>query len=885
MNTEQSLPGSTNAGGRAKARSIFLDLTDSLYCVLTGREAVIVEANRAFAEAIGSDPTDIEKQSLVKLAHPDDRDAVTRALERCLAEKERVTGLAGRFRRADGSYAGLEWKMRQLGDGNLVSAAGKIVSGEKRRRGAFDFPGLLQEVVDKLPVGITIWGPDGRPLVINRWFSELTGYYPQYIEDFESWFRQAFSEKRLLREMLREGAKAEYANGYICRHKITCRDGSAKELECRVFRMDRGLLLVIVTDITLDKLAREQELKRQRFLEAVLYHAPDAIVTMDEKHRVVDWNPGAVKMFGYRPEEVIGRHLDHLVAGKDRFEEASRKTRMVLSGKRVEPFETVRYRKDGSAVRVIAGGSPIIIDGTLVGVVAIYTDITARVEAEKALQQSEARFRALVEKLPLGILLVSEDNRCLYANPFIEKKLGFVIDEYRDISSMMVKAAPDEKYRQKLKSMWEEDMRLAAEGRAKQREVKIFCPDGTWRYMQTLLVGMESGERFLVCEDITEKTKLEMQFQQAQRFEAIGTLAGGIAHDFNNLMAGIQGFASLLKMELDKNHPHWGHLQAIEDYVRSAADLTAKLLGLAKGGKYEVKPHDVNRLLADSAVIFSRTRKEVRCHQRLWPDALVVEADKSQIQQVFLNILVNAWQAMPEGGDIYLETSRVKFRKEESRVYNLPTGHYAKISIVDTGIGMDEEIRRRIFDPFFTTKAKGRGTGLGLASAYGIVKNHGGVISVYSEPGKGSSFHIYLPLTQKQPEVTERRAKEISKGSGTILLVDDEEMILTVGKLMLEKLGFGVITANSGREAVKIMKQEDKRIDLVILDLVMPDMDGGKVFDKIRALRPRVPVLLSSGYSIDGQSRAILRRGCNGFIQKPFTVSELSEKITICLQK
>ncbi len=761
MAVDQMDAGSDNTLQEAKSQlrqSLFLQLTDGLYAVLEGKDAIIAECNRAFATTLGYGRQELDRRSFADLAHPGDFRRLNEALARCRENPARPISLECRFHCANGKYINLQWKLQQVAGHDFICAAGRTAVGDQK--------------------------------------------------------------------------------------------------------------------------LRKQELKRQRFLEAVLYQAPDAIVTMDEKHRVIDWNPGAVEMFGYLPHEVIGKSLDDLVAGKDRIEEARQKTSRVLSGRRVEPFETVRYRKDGSPVRVIAGGFPIIIDGSLVGVVAVYTDISARVKAEKALQQSEARFRALVEKLPLGILLVSEDNRCLYCNPFIEERFGYSVDEYPYIDSMMAKAIPDEQYRKKVQAMWEEDMQLAAEEKAKQRTVKIHCTDGTPRQVQTMLIGLESGDRFLVCEDVTDKLKLERQFQQAQRFEAIGTLAGGIAHDFNNLLMGIQGYASLVKMDLDRDHPHRKQLQAIEDYVRSAADLTGKLLGLAKGGKYEVKPHDVNRLLADSTVIFSRTRKEVRCHQRLCQQPLVAEVDKSQIQQVFLNILVNAWQAMPEGGDIYLATSRAVMKKEEIRIHNLPAGDYAKVSIVDTGIGMKEDIRRRIFDPFFTTKTKGRGTGLGLASAYGIVKNHGGTITVYSEPGKGSSFHIYLPLSADKPDDDKSSEPEIATGTGTILLVDDEDMILGVGSKMLERLGFTVITAKRGQDAIKILTQKEQNIDLVILDLVMPDMDGGKVFDEIRRLHPDMPILLSSGYSIDGQARSILQRGCNGFIQKPFTISELSEKIS-----
>ena len=246
-----------------------------------------------------------------------------------------------------------------------------------------------------------------------------------------------------------------------------------------------------------------------------------------------------------------------------------------------------------------------------------------------------------------------------------------------------------------------------------------------------------------------EKKKLEASLNKAQKFQAIGTLAGGIAHDFNNLLMGIQGRASLMSINLEPSHPLQEHVNAIEKYVQSAADLTRQLLGLAQGGKYEVKPIDLNQLLLDSAAMFGRTKKEISIHKDITEEILVVESDKRQIEQVLLNLFVNAWQAMPHGGALYLKTKIITLDVVDCQAYGLEPGHYAGISVTDTGIGMTPEIQQRVFDPFFTTKEKQRGTGLGLASAYGIIKNHGGAITIYSEVGQGSTFNIYLPLSQK----------------------------------------------------------------------------------------------------------------------------------------
>jgi nitrogen-specific signal transduction histidine kinase/CheY-like chemotaxis protein len=386
-----------------------------------------------------------------------------------------------------------------------------------------------------------------------------------------------------------------------------------------------------------------------------------------------------------------------------------------------------------------------------------------------------------------------------------------------------------------------------------------------------------------IARDITERKQLEQQLLQAQKFEALGTLAGGIAHDFNNLLMGIQGRASLMEINLSKNDPLYEHVRGIEEYVKSAAGLTQQLLGLTRSGKYENIPLDINKLLRKNATMFGRTRKEISLHIDTATEKIIVEADRQQLEQVLLNLFVNSWQAMPGGGYLFLRTSTLYIDESFSGTHQIAPGHYGKIEVTDSGIGMDEETRKRAFDPFFTTKEIGRGTGLGLASAFGIIKNHGGVITIYSEKGRGTTINIYLPLSTKEARQEIPVENGLLKGSETILLVDDEELVSDVGKAMLEAQGYTVKTAMSGSEAISIFRADNLPIDLVIIDFIMPGMDGGKTFEGIRQIRADVPILLSSGYSLNGQISEILQKGCNGFIQKPFNIAELSKKIRTIL--
>ncbi len=414
-----------------------------------------------------------------------------------------------------------------------------------------------------------------------------------------------------------------------------------------------------------------------------------------------------------------------------------------------------------------------------------------------------------------------------------------------------------------------------------------------WLDVRAYPILNENNELIRVIEhlrDVTAEKKaeeenrlLQEQLLNAQKMESLGTLAGGIAHDFNNLLMGMQGQLSLMALDLKPFKGLSGQIETIQDYIKRATDLTKQLLGFARGGKYEVKPIDINTLVKDSASLFGRTNKELEIITKTAPGSLVIEADRRQLEQVLLNVFINAWQAMPDGGSLQIQTELFHLKKTDEKLHQIIPGRYAKISLTDSGIGMDEATQKRIFDPFFTTKEKGRGTGLGLASAYGIIKNHNGYIYVTSTLGVGTVFDIYLPISEKDPNAETALTGEIFTGHGRILLVDDEQMILDVGQSMLEKLGYKVTISKGGEKTIEWIKNMGNEIDLVILDMIMPGIDGEEVFDYIQSTCPDLPVLLSSGYTLDGKAEAIMQKGCSGFIQKPFTLSELSRQIRTVL--
>ena len=397
--------------------------------------------------------------------------------------------------------------------------------------------------------------------------------------------------------------------------------------------------------------------------------------------------------------------------------------------------------------------------------------------------------------------------------------------------------------------------------------------------MLRLAIPSEPDHALLTTVDITERKQLEQSLANAQKMEAIGTLAGGIAHDFNNLLMGIQGFVSIMLVEGVASDPVREHLEDINKLVQSGATLTGQLLGFARRGKYDVKPTDLRALLERTISIFGRTKKEIRTHLQLPEDLRTVEVDQTQIEQVLLNLYVNSWQAMPAGGELTVAAENVTLDDEAAEQRGLLAGDHVRISIRDTGRGMDADTQRRVFEPFFTTKPRGRGTGLGLASVYGIIENHGGVIELSSEVGKGTTFCITLPATDAQLPREELKPVGQPSGKETILVIDDEPAVLQVTTLMLTNLGYCVLTASSGPEALRILEFHRGIVGAVILDMVMPKMSGPEVFAELRVVAPNAPVLLSSGYSQDQKAEAVLKQGAAGFIQKPFGLAALANKL------
>ena len=488
-------------------------------------------------------------------------------------------------------------------------------------------------------------------------------------------------------------------------------------------------------------------------------------------------------------------------------------------------------------------------------------------------------FEAILSTMSEGILEVTSEGRIVYANPAAIALIGILeetllasnfTDLFKETDSQLIK-----------------NQLVAIHNQSKTIIRDFPITINGKQILLDILPVMDERHRTIVIilNDVSDRKRMEAQFLQAQKMEAIGTLAGGIAHDFNNLLMVIQGNVSLMLLQLEAIHPHYEMLKNIEKQVQNGSKLTGQLLGYARKGRYEVKPIVLNYLVRETSEAFGRTRKNITIHHELSQGLFPCEADQGQIEQVLMNLFVNAADAMPEGGDLSLKTVNITHEEIKGKLYDPKPGDYILLTVADTGIGMDHKTLDHIFEPFFTTKELGRGTGLGLASVYGIIKGHGGYIDVESEKGYGTTFKIYLPASVKKVQEGVKTAGLIMKGTGTILLVDDEEEVLNVGDGFLKAMGYQVITAHDGKEATEVYRKHQESIDLVVLDIVMPVMGGSEVFDRLKKINPDIKVLLSSGYSIDGEATKILERGASGFIQKPFDIKQLSQSIHEILKK
>jgi PAS domain S-box-containing protein len=616
---------------------------------------------------------------------------------------------------------------------------------------------------------------------------------------------------------------------------------------------------------------------------SIFENAIEGIFQSSPEGRFITVNPAMARILGYdSPEEVIEKitDLEHqfYVHPESRAEAARlEKENGILQG-----FEFEAYRKNGEKIWLSANrrsvrdanGVEIYREGAL-------EDITERKRAQDALRQSEERYRDLVENA--HDIIYSHDlqghytsiNRAgtLITGYTLEEALALDLDstvapEYLEQAQEMLrrKLAGEKVTAYEMEIMAKDGHRITVEANS-----KLVYQDG-------VPVGVQG-----IARDITHRKQLEDQLRQSQKMEAIGQLAGGVAHDFNNLLTAINGYSGLALQRIDANHPLRSYLEEIKKAGDRAANLTRQLLAFGRKQILQPLPINLNDVVTDMNKMLQRLiGEDVEFTAKLEPELKKIKADPGQIEQVLVNLVVNARDAMPQGGNLTIETATVELDgKYADHHLGVSPGHYAMLAVSDTGTGMDDETKARIFDPFFTTKEKEKGTGLGLSTVYGIVKQSGGNILVYSEPGHGTTFKVYLPQLAAASQKTEpvMAEPELPGGSETILLVEDEEVVRGLAVKILEQSGFNVLSASRGEEAIRLALEQTGQIDLLLTDVVMPETSGKEVADRLRELLPGLKVVFMSGYT----DEAIVHHGVLdsnvAFIQKPFTPNALVRKL------
>ncbi len=516
-------------------------------------------------------------------------------------------------------------------------------------------------------------------------------------------------------------------------------------------------------------------------------------------------------------------------------------------------------------------------------IVILAVNIHRRSRAERALWESDKKYHALVDNLRVGVYrnIADTDGTMLQANPAMVNIYGYAsLEEFKGVYSQDLYQDP--KKRQQFLA------ELGRNGFVKDRELPMKKKDGTpiWVLSNATAVFDEKGTiKWVdgVNEDITERKNLEEQLRQAQKMEAIGTLAGGVAHDFNNILTAIIGFGSLLKVKVGDDENFLEYLNPILVSAEKAAHLTKSLLAFSRRQVINLKAVDINEIVEGMNKLLRRiVREDIQLHIVRHADCLMALADRGQMEQVLMNLVANARDAMPTGGQLYIETDCLQLDTELLvRHEVMHPGSYVVLTVSDTGSGIDEATKDKIFEPFFSTKSIGKGTGLGLSIVYGIVKQHNGSISVYSEPGKGAIFTVYLPLVDEdrnQPEAIPRQVP-VEGGSETILLGEDNDGVRHLAEEILTLAGYTVISAVDGEDVLEKFNRNSDKIDLLLLDVVMPKKNGKEVFDAVNVLRPDMKVLFMSGYTANIiHEQGILNEGVN-FIAKPLSPDGILLKV------
>ncbi len=623
-------------------------------------------------------------------------------------------------------------------------------------------------------------------------------------------------------------------------------------------------------------------------LHSLFNHANDAIFLMKD-YTFIDCNLKTLEMFGCSKKDIIGQSpikfsTEYQYDGTSSLTKGNALLGMAAEGF-PQFFEWRHCRMDGVPFDTEVSLNCFELGGGKY-IQAIVRDVTESKKTREDVLREREKLQTLSDNAPFGMVLISKEYSFTYINARFTELLGYDLSDVPDGRTWFQKAYPDQQYRRKAQVAWSEDFKDNKAGICLPRVFQVTCKDGTVRTLNLTISGLTSGDYLMTCEDITEVKRLESRLNQVQKMESLGTLAGGIVHDFNNILTAIMGYASLIRMKVSKDVHVNAYVDQILSTSQKAADLTKGLLAFSRQQPVALAPININEAIKGTEKLLRKLiTEDIELRISFTEDDTVVMADKSQVDQIFFNLTANAKDAMRKGGILSIETEIVFMdsRFIETGGFGSP-GRYVMVRVSDTGHGMDETTREKIFEPFFTTKEVGKGTGIGLATVYGIVKQHNGYITVYSEPGQGTTFHVYLPSTDKKVKEKKGSVIPIAKGEETILIAEDDADVLRTVRAVLQQYGYKTIEAIDGDDAVEKFNM-NQDIDLVIIDSIMPRKNGREVYEEITAKNPGIKVLFTSGYTKD----IILHKGIKesnfNFLAKPILFDKLLRKVRQILDK
>ena len=674
-------------------------------------------------------------------------------------------------------------------------------------------------------------------------------------------------------------------------------NGKFRTLDARgIARLDANQQIKLLTGTVLDITKQKEAAERLRYQAILLQNINDAIIASDLEYNITSWNEAAEALYGWSADEAVGKSFPELVPVR-LVEESAKFPSQVLLKEGKWQGELLHQHKDGSELHILASTALIVDDNNQpTGIVTVNRDITERKQIEVALQRSEERLRQAIQVANIGTFDHDHINDFIYFSPELRQMWDLPSSQDVRLDSLdFEKVHPDDRERV-LQAMaeahspsgdgsYEIEQRLVHNDQSihwlSVRSRTFFAGEGEQRHpVRTIGAVVDLTETKLAEE---ARVKLEEQLRQAQKLESLGRLAGGIAHDFNNLLVPMIGYTELGQMRLSADNKAHAYFEKIGNAASRAADLTKQILAFSRRQMLEMGLFDLNDVVSEFRDMLERLiGEDIQMKIFLAPTPCPITADRTQIEQILMNLVINARDAMPTGGQLIVETDTVFLDESYVRTHpDTKPGHYAMLSISDTGLGMDNETQQSMFDPFFTTKERGKGTGLGLATVFGIVKQHGGNIWVYSEPNEGTTFKIYLPRPEDATQLSSAIAPEMPTvyGTETVLVVEDEPMVRRLACETLATYGYNVLEGENPAHGIKITATHPGKIDLLLTDVIMPEMNGRELHNKLLEIRPDLKVLFMSGYTDNViVHHGVLDEGVN-FLEKPFTIRHFIQKV------